>query len=226
MENFQYASLVGNLFFLSVWTILFLYRRDLRKEMLLMSLIIAPLGPVSELFYLRDYWQPQFFNGWLLIGQDLLFSFAIGGIAAVIYEEVFGKKHAKRHLTAHPKWVLAIALFGITWMVVGNLVLGFNSIYVSTLEFLIVGATFIFFRHDLLRNALFSGMLMAGLLLIFYFLFDTVFDGIIQRWWLLENISGIIIFGAPLEELMWGFGWGFAAGPAYEFINGLRFRKA
>jgi len=225
-ENFQHAYLIGNLFFLAVWIILFLYRRDLRRKILIMSLAIAPMGPLSQLFYSRDYWHPQLFNGWLIGIEDLLFSFAIGGIATVIYEELFGKKYMKRHLSAHPKWMFAVALFGIVWMFVGNLVLGFNSIYVSTLGFLIIGASFLFFRHDLLKDALFSALFVGGLMFVFYLLFGFIFDGIIQEWWMLKNISGIIILGAPLEELMWGFGWGFVAGPAYEFINGLRFRKS
>ena len=110
-ENFQYAYIIGNLFFLAVWIILFIYRRDLRRKMLVMSLVVAPMGPLSEIFYLRDYWQPQLFNGWLIGIEDLLFGFAIGGIAAVIYEELFGKKYMKRHLSAHPKWMFAVASY-------------------------------------------------------------------------------------------------------------------
>ena len=121
---------------------------------------------MSEFFYLRDYWHPELFTGWAIGIEDLLFGFAIGGIAAVIYEELFGKKHARRHLPAHPKWMLAVALFGITWMLVGNIVLGFNSIYVSILSFLIIGASILFFRHDLLKDALLSGLLVGILMFL------------------------------------------------------------
>lgn len=224
--DFQYAYLTGSLFFLLVWIILFLYRRDLRKEMLIMSLVVAPMGPLSQFFYLRDYWQPELFSGWVIGFEDLLFGFAIGGIAAVIYEIFFGKKYVKRHLPTHSKWMFAVALFGIIWMFVGSMVLNFNSIYVSTLGFLIIGTSILFYRHDLLKDALFSGLLVGGLMFVFYLIFSQLFDGVIQEWWKLENISGILIFSAPLEELMWGFGWGFVAGPAYEFINGLRFKKS
>ena len=122
--------------------------------------------------------------------------------------------------------MFAVAVFGIAWMLIGNILLGFNSIYVSILGFLIIGASVIFFRHDLLKDALFSGLLVGGIMFLFYLIFGVVFDGLVQKWWLLKNISGILVFGAPLEELMWGFGWGFVAGPAYEFINGLRFKKS
>jgi len=225
-NNFQHAYLLGDIFFLLVWLILFLLRRDTRKEMFIMSLLVAPMGPISEFFYLRDYWRPELFNSWPIGIEDLLFAFSIGGIAAVIYEEFFGKKYEKKDLASHPKWMFAATLFGIAWMFVGNILLGYNSIYVSTLGFLIIGVSFVLFRHDLLKNALFSGLLVSGLMFIFYLIFGTLFGGIIQKWWLLENISGILILGVPLEELMWGFGWGFVAGPAYEFINGLRIKKS
>lgn len=121
--------------------------------------------------------------------------------------------------------MFGVAFFGVVWMYVGSMVLGFNSIYVSILGFLIIGASILFTRHDLLKDALYSGLLVGGLMFVFYLLFGLIFDGIIQEWWMLKNISGITIYGAPLEELMWGFSWGFVAGPAYEFMNGLRFRK-
>ena len=133
--SFQYAYLIGNIFFALFWIILFMYRRDLRKEMLTMSFVVAPMGPLSEFFYLRDYWQPELFNGWSIGIEDLIFGFTIGGIAAVIYEVFFGKKYMKRHLPAHPKWMFRVAVFGITWMIIGSFVLGFNSIYVSILGF-------------------------------------------------------------------------------------------
>jgi len=224
-DNFQYASILGNLFFFLIWIFLFLNRRDLRKEILIMSLIVAPMGPLSELFYLRDYWQPEFFNSWSAIIENLFFAFTIGGVASVIYEEFFGKKYAKRHLTSHQKYMFGIALFGIIFMLTGCLILGFNSIYVSIFGFLIIGLFMIALRNDLLKNTLFSGLLVGIIMFVFYFIFGNIFNNIIQRWWLLKNISGIVIFNAPLEELLWGFSWGFVASPTYEFIVGLKLKS-
>jgi len=190
-----------------------------------MSFAVAPLGPLSEFFYLRDYWQPTLFTGWPIGLEDFLFGFFIGGIAGVIYEEIFGKKYVKRHLDTHPYWMFGVALFGLAFMVIGNIVLGFNSIYVSIAVFLIIGATMLLFRHDLLRNAFFSGLLVGALMFLFYLIFIPLFPNVIQEWWLLQNISGILLFGIPLEELAWGFGWGFFAGPAYEFVRGLKLKR-
>ncbi|MBU1017005.1 hypothetical protein KJ678_02465 [Patescibacteria group bacterium] len=63
--------------------------------MLIMSLVIAPMGPLSELFYLRDYWQPKILTGRSFGIEDLFFAFTIGGIAAVIYEVSFRKNIQK-----------------------------------------------------------------------------------------------------------------------------------
>ena len=157
--------------------------------------------------------------------EDLLFAFLIGGIASVIYEAIFKKRYVKKQGQKYPYWILAIIIFGFSWMIFGSIILKFNSIYVSIASFLMAGIPMLVFRNDLIENALLSGLLVAILMFIFYLFFLFLYPGIIQKWWLLSNISGILIFGAPLEELIWGFSWGFLAGPVYEFIYGLRFKK-
>ena len=102
-ENLQYAYLVGDFFLGIVWLLLFLFRKDLRIKMLIMSVLVAPLSPIAELFYLRDYWQPEFMTGRSFTGiEDILFSFFIGGISGVLYEEFFGKRLGKRKTRGHP----------------------------------------------------------------------------------------------------------------------------
>ena len=194
-----------------------------------MSFLVAPLG-FTQFFYFRDYWHPSYFLGTIfnIAGvEDILFSFLIGGITAVIYEEIFGIQYAKRHVKNHLYFMFGCSLFGALFMFVGNVVLGFNSMYLSIAILLLTGIFILIFRHDLLRDAFFSGVLIGGLMFVFYLLFfNVMFDGIIAKWWLLDNISGILLFGIPLEELMWGFAWGFVAGPTYEFINGLKFKRS
>src|SRR3989344_2060512 len=204
VDNFQYSYLIGNIFFLFIWLFLFIFRRDLRKEMLIMSFIVAPMGPISEIFYLRDYWRPEIFNGLLIGIEDLLFGFFIGGITAVIYEVFLGKKYSNKHLFARSKWLFP----GGILVIICIMFVGFM----------------VFIRRDILKESIYSGLLVCGLIFIFYIIFGYIFNGVIQKWWVLKNISGILIFGVPIEELMWGFGWGFVASPAYTFINGLRLK--
>jgi hypothetical protein len=222
---YQWAYLAGDLLLFLIWLAIYLFRKDLRKEVLTMSLVSAPLGPLSEFFYLRDYWHPELLFGVRIGIEDILFSFCIGGIAGVIYEELFRKRYSKRHLPGHRNVMMALMGFGILWTMVGAIVLHFNSIYVSTSGFLLIAVIILIFRQDLILDAFLSGIAVGFLMFCFYLVFNILFPGIIEQWWLLQNISGILIVGVPLEELMWGFGWGMIAGPAYEFIYGYRFLK-
>jgi hypothetical protein len=84
----------------------------------------------------------------------------------------------------------------------------------------------VYFRRDLLVDALMSGLLVGLITLVGYIIFSALFPGIVHAWWKLSNLSGVFIFGIPGEELLWAFGLGMVAGPLYEFFMGLRFRKS
>ncbi|MCK4649850.1 hypothetical protein KAT36_01325 [Candidatus Pacearchaeota archaeon] len=222
MLNYQYSYLIGVGIFFIIWLALFLYRKKFRKEMLTMSIIIAPLGPISQLFYLRDYWNPIYLLTIFNIGiEDILFSFLIGGIASVIYEEFFIKKF-KRTKKESGNNVIILAIIGMVFFIVLNLIFKINSIYASSIGFLIIASVILFKRKDLIKNAIVSGILVTFIMFIFYSIYTTIFPNIIQDWWQLEKISRILILGIPIEELLWGFTWGFLAGPLYEFWQGKR----
>ncbi len=215
-------SLVGVMFFFVVWLILFFHKRFLRREMLIMSFIVAPLGPLSEIFYFRDYWHPEYLFSAFGVGiEDLLFAFFIGGIGSVAYEEFFISKIAKTR-REQSKAAAILGLISLCLLIILNFVFEINSIYSSSIVFLFGGAIIISKRHDLLKNAVGNGVLVALIMLIFYVFFIAIYPNIIEDWWKLENISGLLILGAPLEELMWGFSWGFLSGPLYEFWRGLK----
>lgn len=225
MIGYKTASLVGILLFLLIWLILFYHKKNVRREMVLMSFLIAPLGPISELFYFKDYWKPNYLLPLFGFGvEDLFFAFLIGGIAAVIYEELFVRKY-KNTKPEKDLHIFILVLAGLLSMLVFNLILGFNSIYVSSVTFFIIGTVILFKRRDLIRNAVFSGLLVAFIMFLFYLIYIKIFPNIITNWWQLDKISGILIFGVPLEEIIWGFAWGFIAGPFYEFWKGKKEAK-
>ncbi len=108
MASYRYAYLSGVLLvLLPLWLFLFFHRKDLRYEILKVSLVIGIGGPLSELLYMRDYWRPETFIGWPIGIEDFLFGFFIGGIACSIYEELFGKHYSKRLNRKH-HWRLFI----------------------------------------------------------------------------------------------------------------------
>jgi hypothetical protein len=84
MPDYHSAYLFYDALFLAVWIALFVLRNDLRVPMIIYSLLVAPLGPGSEAWYLRDYWKPLTITGTDVGIEDVLFAFAIGGIALAI----------------------------------------------------------------------------------------------------------------------------------------------
>lgn len=227
LENYQYAYLLGTVFLLfPVWFLLFLFRKDLRKEMLIVSGIGGCAGPISQLWYVQDYWKPQTVTGTTVGIEDFLFGFLIAGISAVLYEELFGKHFAKRTDRRHHWSMFAVPLLGVFLFSFNVLFfLGINSIYASIGGFLVVSGVFLFYRKDLLIDMLVSGFLVGALMFLAYLLYLFVYPDAIHHWWELQNISGVFVYGIPIEELLWAFGWGMVGGPTYEFFRGLKFRK-
>lgn len=228
LNNFHYAYLVADIGYFLIWLALFLKRKDLRKEMFIMSLLIAPFG-FTQFFYFHDYWHPDYLWGMIfgLAGiEDILWCFFIGGITVVIYEEIFKTSYLRKNANSHPYWMCLFAALSVTFLFVGTMILHLNSMYVSVIIMLTFGIAILIFRHDLIKHAFYSGILVGLIMFLFYFLFfDIIFIHIIEKWWLLQNVSGLLIFGVPIEEIMFGFSWGFVAGPAYEFVTGLRLKK-
>lgn len=220
---YLFSSIVLGLF----WLLLFLVRRDLRREILVMSLVLFPLGVVLEkMWYFKDYWQPEFVTGWPISVEDALFGFFLAGISAVIYEELAGKRFINRHKRSH-NWLLVffVVIILLTTFVLTN-IFNINSIYSSSLGFLISATIIITIRKDLIKDALISGIFIGGGAFFGYQIIFTLFPELIKRWWMLENISGIMIIGVPIEEVLWFFSVGMFIGPIYEFIMGLRFQES
>jgi len=84
----QYVWFIWSLIILALWAIIYLLRKESRKEMLKMSLITMPFG-LTEPLFVPEYWfPPSLFNLAIKTGFDiesLIFSFAIGGIGTVLY---------------------------------------------------------------------------------------------------------------------------------------------
>ena len=221
----DYTYLVADILLLFIWLIFFLHRKDLRKEMLIVSLLSAPVG-LTQYFFVQDYWHPVYIWGSSIVGlEDILYMFATGGIVGVLYEEFFGRHFAKRHLKGHPIVTLLMTVLGVALMFVGMQVFHLNSIYVASALFLIFGSVTIIFRHDLLYHAFWSGILLGLVTTVFEILMIFLFPTMIRSWWILENLSGVALLGVPIEEIIFASTFGFVAGPMYEFVFGLKLKK-
>ncbi|MDO8424706.1 MAG: lycopene cyclase domain-containing protein [bacterium] len=229
MERFTY--LIWDLFFLTIWLLFFLLRKDLRKQSLILGGIIAGLTPLVGWWYLRDYWNPAFMFEINIFGlktgpDEILMGFLIGAISSIVFEVVFKKKleqKKKPHL-----WAFPVFLLGGVYLVAVFLVLkvGLNSIYASFVSWIVGIIILSFLRRDLIVSGLISGVLFMAILFFSYVRWlELLFPGTIVAWWKLSNLSGLLVFGVPIEEIIWGFLWGWLAGMLYEVWRGLGPKK-
>ena len=218
----EYASFI--VFFGCIWLVIFVLRKELRREMLIMSLLCVPLGPLADFFYMHDYYQLPVLNGSLWFGFSAILGALHGGVTAVLYEacyKVYFERKARRQFI-HPWWFWSVLSFGIFVLIVGTFIYDINSIFLSMLVMIVGGASILCFRQDLLRDAVGSGLILMLVTGVFFVVFHHIFPGVFALHWHNENLSGILINGAPLEEYLWAFAWGFVAGPAYEYVRGLK----
>ena len=75
MYSYSYAYLIGDLLLGFFWLFLYLFRKDLRHELLITSFVFGVCGPISEIIYLRDYWKPELLFGNSIGIEDFLFGF-------------------------------------------------------------------------------------------------------------------------------------------------------
>ncbi|MCB9805773.1 hypothetical protein H6775_01270 [Candidatus Nomurabacteria bacterium] len=225
--DYKFSYLVLTLPFLIIWVIIFIFKKGLRKEMLIVSSITAIIGPISEIIYFRDYWFPEsmfsiFLGSFPVMVEDLLFGFAIGGIAAVIYNFIFNIELVKKRVSTKFKSLRLVSIVMIVLVVL--ILIGVNSIFASSVAFLSGGLYVLIRRRDLLINSLVSGtFMMVTVFVCYYFLYHFIFSNpseILSKGWYLYGTSlGTTLFNIPVSELVWAFSWGFLAGPIYEFIT-------
>jgi hypothetical protein len=226
---FRFAYLALVVPFLVIWLVLFWLRKDTRMEQVRMSYVIGILGPLSELIYFRDYWLPEsifpiFIGNFPLMIEDVLFGFAIGGIGAVIYEIVFRKRLSKLTVRSTKTIKSIYILLVFVFVLIGLWKLGMNSIYASAAAFVVSGLIVLFFRHDLFINAVLSGVgVMLIMFICYFFLLNIVISNgeeLLKEAWLIhDSVLGVRIVSIPMTEMIWGFTWGFLAGPWYEFAT-------
>ena len=218
----MYEYLIGNLFFVAFWFILYFIRKDLRKEMIFASLLCMPLG-LSEVFFIPHYWNPhRLFNLNPAI-ESLLFCFTVGGIAAVLYEVVL-KKHLKKAREKRIKTkrhFYALAGVLIFSLISFSFIFKMDLIYTAIIAMALGAVAIMLSRKDLIKETIFGGVLFLIIYFVLLFILNTfIFPDIIAKAWNFENLFGITIFKIPLEEILWALTFGSLWAPIYEDLKG------
>jgi len=191
-----------------------------------------PFG-LTEPLFVPEYWNPpSLFNLAATTGFDLeslIFCFAIGGIGSVLYEMLVNRKHTKmtkheRHTHLHKHHLLAL-LSPILFFLIFEMITTWNSIYTASIAMFGGGIAALFCRPDL-KKKIWIGAFLFLMLYFFFFLFwIAAYPSLVQRFWNLSALSGILIVGIPFEELLFAFTFGMIWSSVYEHLLWLKVEK-
>ena len=223
--DIQYSYLGYSLIFLLVWVVFYILRPDLRRRMLIFSLIIMPLGPLSEFWFLKDYWRRPTITGYPISIEDAIFSFAIGGIAYSIYKVFFNMSVAESHDQPRGWLVVAFLVIIILPLFILTDLLHINSIFSSTFSLFLIAVLTWILRPDLLKPSIVSGILVVILFFLVYKGMQVIFPSAIEYWCMGCNPTGLRISGINIEELLWDFSWGLAGSTMVEAITGEKLQR-
>lgn len=224
----QYIWLIWSLILLAVWLVIYfvLDTRDKKREMLVVSFWTSLLG-LTEPLFVPEYWSPpSLFDLALRTGFDfesLIFSFAIGGIVVVLYERIFRTTHVlisahTQHLPRHRYHIWALLAAPIIFAAL-ILTTSLNPIYSAAIAMVLGGFATWYCRPDLKKKMIISGFLFLGLYFLYFLTLLVMYPGYVEKVWNLSAISGILIVGIPLEELMFAFSFGFLWSSIYEHFT-------
>ncbi len=225
MPLFLISSIV--LFF--IWLAFFLFSNQTRREQIIMSIVGLILAPGVLIVVSNDY-RNAYFDQAAGVGlEDFIFSFALFGIAAVIYQIFIGKHTHKlrgdRWTHPHPvvHWITHLLLVLGLWTFISLLlmyVFELASIRSLIVGGLMVGIYIIADRKDLIFDALLSGLFtMMLVFLTEQIFFIRLFPVAAKAFWRMDQITLFTIGGVPLEELLWAAVIGFTVGPMYEWLR-------
>lgn len=231
MTPFLYVSLA----LFVVWCAVFFLSKKTRQEQLTMSVIGLALSPGAILIASLDNEVPGASVGGSIGVEDLLFAFAVFGLAAVIYQVVLGK-HAKklrgdRIFLSHPAshWLAHLVISLGVWTCVAlslTVVLALTAAQAVVVGGLLVGTYVIADRKDLMFNALLSGIFISVLVFAAeQVFFVRMFPDAAPAFWQARHLSGLMLGGIPVEEIVWSGVVGFAIGPLYEYMREIKLGK-
>ncbi len=209
----------------AVWVVLFISKPHLRRQMIWVSFFTALTGLVEPMFIPRYWNPPSLFNLASTTHFDIesvVFSWGTGGIGSVIYEATLNLRHEKmeqaqvkrERRSLHIFSLIALPLvFGVSFFYVG-----LNPIYAVSAGLLAGALAAIACRPDLAWNSIIGGLLFMGLYFIMFLGIITVFPSFINSW-NMQVLTGILVLGVPLEELLFAFTFGMMWSGVFEHLK-------
>ena len=221
----QYVWMVWSGTFLIPWALPYAAFPAHRQAMLWAAVFTAPFG-LTEPLFVPEYWSPpSLFDLARRTGFDIesiVFSFGIGGIAAVLYNVATrrvaqpvpsGETRLARHRYHRRALAAPLVAFPPLYF------FAWNPIYPAIVAMALSAVASVACRPDLATKTVVGGLLF----LIYYALFlwglDWLSPGYIDKVWNIEAISGRELLGLPMEELLFAFAFGMYWSGVYEHVT-------
>lgn len=220
----QYVYLIATIPLSIVWIFIFLYRRDLRKEMMAMSIIIGIASVITcYIWWTDDWWYPVTLTGTKVGIEEFILGFATGGIMASIYEFIF-RKTLYRKVAVSKHLALSTIVFLVLLTEAGRKFFSLSTFWASTIAMIVTASIMLIIRKDLVLNSIVSAvsmMIISGLFYLCLILLSPEWVDLTYKY----PLSGIRLYGIPVEEFVFWFLAGFLFGPFYEYWKGEKLRK-
>lgn len=224
----QLAWLLWSLLLIIIWGVIYalLKSKESKKEMFVVSLWTSLLGFTEPLF-VPEYWNPpSLFDLAHRTGFDiesLIFSFGIGGIAVVLYNLIFHVSEKKvslheQHASHHKYHLIAIISTPVVLTVL-LLLTPLNPLHSAIIAMIVGGIATWYCRPDLKNKMIISAVIFLGIYFVYFLTLIAIYPGYVEQVWNLKAISGILVFGIPLEELLFAVSFGFIWSSVYEHFT-------
>jgi len=222
MSKYTFCYFAGALYNLGLWGLCYVFRKDLRRELVVMSCAAVAMGlPHEYLLWTRDWWHPPNITHTRIGVEDLLYAIATGGTLAVIYPVTL-----RRRLFAGP----APRAFAVAMPLIVNFVLplllvplaGLHSFKAGALSTCLAILWILIARPDLIGAALISAVLGWAVSFSSFWLIEAFVPGVVAAVWDLPKLSGIVLAGVPFEDLAWYAYTAALFGIYYKYATGAR----
>jgi len=202
-----YFLFITALFWLGLFLLAFWWSPAHRRVMFYSGLLLLP-AVSTDFLLVPDYWQPCKLFGLTAGLEDVLFFFAIGGLAWWVAADRF-----QRHLDLTTPLKCSLRRYvgvglggcGLTGLL---FFLGASHIWSVLGSILMVGAFLIWWQAHLWR-AILGSAAVFGVLYVLVFNFFALLWANFLSLWNMSRLSGVIL-GLPVEELVWALGFGFS----------------
>lgn len=221
MIDHRYVWLVWSLAFLAAFLLILIVARPHRALMLRVGFGTAPFG-LTEPLFVPSYWNPpSLFDLAQRTGFDLeslIFAFSIGGIGTVLYNLATRQISRSAPLSGfHRYHYLALGTPAVVFLAL--VPLGWNPIYPALIAMAAGAGATVLCRPDLCAKTLMGGLLFFALYGLFMISLRIAVPGYIEQVWNLPALSGLLIAGIPLEELLFGASFGLFWAGVYEHLT-------